>query len=88
METNPDYWCIIKIPNKEPIYKVFATWKGGYGGSDSWQANSGIAHVIDKETHYEIIGLSGSIYICNKTTYGTTSYGVSILNHSGFEPLS
>ena len=88
METNPDYWCIFKIPNKEPIYKVFAIWKGGYGGSDSWQANSGIAHVIDKETHYEIVGFSGSIYKCYKTAYGTTSYGVSILNYSGFEPLS
>ncbi len=88
MNTNHDYWCIIKIPNKEPIYKVFATWKGGYLGSDSWKANSGIEKVIDKETHYEIIGFSGSIYICYKTAYGTTSYGVSILNYSGFEPLS
>ena len=88
METNPDYWCIIKMQYKEPIYKVFATWKGGYLGSDSWRANSGIKKVIDKETNYEIIGLSGSIYTCYKTAYGTTSYGVSILNHSGFEPLS
>ena len=88
METNPDYWCIIKIPNKEPIYKIFATWKGGYLGSDSWKANSGIERVIDKETHYEIIGFSGSIYICYKTNYGTTSYGNYILNYGGFEPLS
>ena len=88
MEITPDYWCIIKIPNKEPIYKVFATWKGSYLGSDSWRANSGIEKVIDKETYYEIIGFSGSIYICYKTAYGSTSYGNSILNYGGFKPLS
>ena len=87
METKPDYWCIINIPNKEPIYKVFATWKGGYLGSDSWRANSGIEKVIDKETYYEIIGFSGSIYKCYKTAYGTTSYGNSILVRAGIIPM-
>ena len=87
METKPDYWCIIKIPNKEPIYKVFATWKGGYLGSDSWRANSGIEKVIDKETYYEIIGFSDSVYKCYKTAYGTTSYGNSILVHAGIVPM-
>ena len=87
METNPDYWCIIKIPNKEPIYKVFATWKGGYLGSDSWKANSGIEKVIDKETYYEIIGFSSSVYLCNKTAYGTTSYGNDILVYAGIVPM-
>ena len=87
METNPDYWCIVKIPNKEPIYKVFATWKGGYLGSDSWKANSGIEKVIDKETHYEIIGFSGSIYTCYKTAYGTTSYGDNILVYADIVPM-
>lgn len=87
METNPDYWCIIKIPNKEPIYKIFATWKGGYLGSDSWKANSGIEKVIDKETYYEIIGFSGSIYKCYKTAYGTTSYGNNVLVYAGIVPM-
>lgn len=87
METNPDYWCIVKIPYKEPLYKVFATWNGDYLGSDSWKANSGIEKVIDKETHYEIIGLSGSIYICYKTAYGTTSYGDNILVQVGIVPM-
>lgn len=87
METNPDYWCIIKMQYKEPIYKVFATWKGGYLGSDSWKANSGIEKVIDKETHYEIIGFSGSIYTCYKTVYGTTFYGNNILVHAGIVPM-
>lgn len=87
MKTIPDYWCIIKIPNKEPIYKIFATWKGGYLGSDSWKANSGIEKVIDKETYYEIIGLSGSVYKCYKTAYGTTSYGNSILVGAGIAPV-
>ena len=87
METNPDYWCIIKMQYKEPIYKVFATWKGGYLGSDSWRANSGIKKVIDKETHYEIVGFSGSFYKCYKTSYGTTSYGDNILVYAGIVPM-
>lgn len=87
METKPDYWCIFKIPNKEPIYKVFATWRGGYLDSDSWRANSGIAKVIDKETYYEIVGLSGSVYKCYKTAYGTTYYGDTILVSAGIVPM-
>ena len=34
------------------------------------------------------MSLRCSNYKCYKTAYGTTSYGVSILNNSGFEPLS
>ena len=39
----PDRWCVIRIPNnRETVYKVFASWSGGYIGGDSWKLNSGI----------------------------------------------
>ena len=40
---SPDRWVVVKIVTaKERLYKVFASWSGGYGGSDSWKMNSGI----------------------------------------------
>ena len=43
----PDYWTIVKIttPQDDVIYKVFATWVGGYVEGDSWKMNSGIIEV-------------------------------------------
>ena len=47
----PDRWVIVKIVTpKERLYKVFASWSGGYNGSDSWKMNSGItqASLVDE----------------------------------------
>jgi hypothetical protein len=78
----PDRWCIINIikDGDEPINKVFASWYGGYLGGDYWRINSGIVNVTEDDTQYFFHGESGSIYQCNKETYGTTSYGQSVLN--------
>jgi hypothetical protein len=78
----PDKWQIIKIkrPNKRTLYKVFATWVGGYLSSDAWRVNSGIVAVDEYDGSYGFIGNSGSCYFCDKDTYGITSYGKSILN--------
>lgn len=81
----PDKWVIIKLLGKDkesPLYKVFATWYGGYVGSDRWKINSGIVSVEDNETSYIFHGYSGSKYICrkNETYYGTSSYTSSVLN--------
>lgn len=50
--TVPDKWIVVKIDKEgeDTIYKVFATWYGGYGDGDSWQMNSGIVglEVIEK----------------------------------------
>lgn len=76
----PDKWLIVKLTtNDKSHYRVFASWYGGYGGSDSWQLNSGITNVVDTDGCYHFIGSSGSIYICNKSTYGISSYANGVL---------
>jgi hypothetical protein len=78
----PERWVIIKIPNEtEIIYKVFATWAGGYLGSDRWKLNSGIVRVEEDEEYFYFFGYSGSCYKCRKGAYGfMTSYGSGILD--------
>ena len=76
----PDKWLIVKMEGKEEtLYKVFACWYGGYGGSDSWQMNSGIKAVTEAEDYWLFEGYSGSIYKCRKGSYGLSNYGASIL---------
>ena len=86
MET-PDKWVVVKLTAKsstEPIYKVFATWYGGYLDGDSWKMNSGIKSVVEDKDNYLFHGYSGSVYVCHKGSncYGTNSYSNSILNNT------
>jgi len=78
---NPDKWVVVKITQKDvsPIYKVFASWYGGYNGSDSWRMNSGIAKVSLYEHVYSFEGYSGSVYECNDANYGCSVYGHNII---------
>ena len=73
---SPDRWVIVKIvtPN-ERLYKVFASWSSGYGGSDSWKINSGITQARLVDDRWEFAGYSGSVYSCHKEAYGTNGYG-------------
>ena len=80
MET-PHEWLIVKIGEKDPFYKVFATWRGGYLGGDSWRMNSGITKVEESDTTYDFYGESGSCYSCNKNGYGSSSYTQGVLNN-------
>lgn len=77
---NPDKWMVIRINSKNPHYRVFASWGGGYTHGDSWKMNSGItkATLIDGEYHFE--GSSGSVYVCRESAYGATGYGYGVLN--------
>jgi hypothetical protein len=78
----PDRWVVVKITtDKEPLYKVFACWFGGFAGSDSWQMNSGIKSVEEDESYFMFNGYSGSVYRCHKNTYGTNSYGSGVLQN-------
>lgn len=83
MET-PDKWIVIKITyeNGEILYKVFATWYGGYLGSDSWRMNSGIkdVDVQSDDCYIDFIGYSGSVYRCINGRYGTNAFSQSVLN--------
>jgi hypothetical protein len=78
----PDRWCVLKIhAPQEVIYKVFASWSGGYGGSDSWKLNSGITRASLVDQRWEFDGSSGSVYSCHTQGYGTNGYGGSVLSN-------
>jgi hypothetical protein len=80
-EYTPDRWCVIRIPSpKETIYKVFASWGGGYAGSDSWKLNSGITRAVLVDGAWEFEGSSGSVYRCRPGAYGTNNYGHGVLD--------
>ena len=77
---SPDRWVIVKIVTpKELLYKVFASWSGGYGGSDRWKINSGITHARLVDDYWEFDGYSGSVYSCHRGAYGTNGYGGNVL---------
>lgn len=85
MNTITDKWVILKITlsdSETPIFKVFASFYGGYLGSDSWRMNSGIVDVKETETGFDFYGQSGSCYSCSKhdAAYGTSGYSQYILN--------
>lgn len=78
----PDRWLVIRIHTPaEVLYKVFATWSGGYGGSDSWKLNSGIVRAALVKDCWEFDGSSGSVYSCHKDGYGTNGYGGAVLSN-------
>lgn len=77
----PDRWVVLKMSTQdsETIYKVFATWFGGYLDGDSWKINSGITDMREDEDYFYFIGFSGSKYACRKGAYGTNSYTHGVL---------
>jgi hypothetical protein len=80
----PDYWQAVKVTSTEGevIYKVFATWVGGYINGDSWKLNSGIKKVTIENNHILFSGYSGSVYRChlNESVYRATAWTQSVLN--------
>jgi hypothetical protein len=79
----PDKWVVVKIDNNTDtsLYKVFATWSGGYLNGDRWKMNSGIKSMEYDDDYYYFIGHSGSCYKCHKKGYGTaSSYGKGVLH--------
>jgi hypothetical protein len=81
-EYTPNKWLLVKITNaeNESHYRVFASWYGGYLGSDSWQMNSGITKVTEDDDYYFFEGTSGSVYNCRKVCYGASGYGSNVLS--------
>jgi len=87
----PDKWVVVNITGKDmpSIDKIFASWYGSYGGSDSWRLNSGIAKVSLEDAMYAgsylgsifcFEGSSGSVYKCHKNVYGTNLYSQGIIS--------
>ena len=82
MEYRPDRWLMVKLTNdkNEVHYRVFATWGGGYLNGDEWKLNSGVTSLKETGSKFYFEGSSGSTYICNKGSYGSTGYGHGVLN--------
>jgi hypothetical protein len=89
----PDRWVVLRIslpksePQNTPLYKVFASFHGGYARGDSWKLNSGITQITpapESNPHLrggalDFHGASGSIYRCYPEVYGTHFYGQGVL---------
>lgn len=76
---SPDRWQIVSLVHDgERTDKVFGSWYGGYGGSDSWKLSSGITKVVEHDTHYEVHNVSGSIYTCSKNCEGMSMYAFGV----------
>ena len=82
----PDKWIVIKI--EDGLYKVLASWYGGYLDGDYWKLNSGIVSVSDEGDWFDFLGESGSIYRCHKRAYGTSMFTRGFLNEMIEESLS
>ena len=79
----PERWLIVKVEplGGEAFYRVFGTWGGSYLQGQSWKINSGIKSVKYDDGWYEFLGASGSVYQCHEKSYGSFSYGQSVLNN-------
>lgn len=78
----PERWVVVEIQHKDTpvIYKIFACWYGGYTSSNNWRLNSGITKATLDGDMYTFEGNSGSVYTCHKDAWGTSGYGLSVLN--------
>ena len=75
----PDRWVMLKISHENNcVYKVLASWYGGYLGSDSWQLNSGVTSIKTDGDYYLFTGSSGSVYKCHRHQYGMSGYTTGI----------
>jgi hypothetical protein len=78
----PDRWLVLRIhAPTQVLYKVFAAWRGGYAGSDSWKINSGITRATFRDPYWEFDGSSGSVYRCHADSYGNSLYGSGVLDN-------
>lgn len=82
MHYHPDKWLLVEMKNdSETVYKVFASFYGGFADGDSWKLNSGVAKVEKDGDRLHFFGYSGSVYVCHKDMYGAHMYGHSIVNN-------
>lgn len=86
----PDNWVVLAITQPlakcvsvedRTLYKIFATWRGGYTTGDSWRTNSGSESVSKDSDYYYVKGYSGSVYELHKDGYGLSGYSSSVLSH-------
>lgn len=81
MKYIPDKWLLLKITYKQKeMYKIFGSWSGGYLTGDSWRLNSGVISVKEDDKCYYFYGNSGSLYQCDKESYGNNLYGARVIS--------
>ena len=79
---NPDKWVMLKFTHdSKPVYKILASFYGGYARGDSWQLNSGVVKIEEDGDLYLFHGSSGSVYQCHKQMYGMSAYTMGILSN-------
>lgn len=69
----PDSWVPVLIESEEhgKIYKVLASWYGGYAGSDYWKLSSGIESITVSEdgSTLTLPQSSGSVYVVGRNIH-------------------
>ncbi len=81
-EYNPDKWVMVKFNHQgKDVYKILASWYGGFARGDSWKLNSGVTKIEEDGDLYRFHGSSGSVYQCHKKTYGMSTYTMGILSN-------
>lgn len=74
-EYTPDCWVMVKIVGQGmTVYKILASWYGGFAKGDSWKLNSGITKIEEDGQCYLFHGSSGSVYRCHKDLYRMSGY--------------
>lgn len=73
MEYKPDSWVPVLIESEEfgKIYKILASWYGGYVGNDYWKLSSGVES-IELSADGLVLTMpqsSGSIYTVGRQTH-------------------
>jgi hypothetical protein len=65
---HPDSWKIVVIDSAKhgKVYKVLASWYGGFVQGDSWKLSSGIESVSYENGIYTMPQSSGSVYMLHE----------------------
>lgn len=80
-EYTPTRWAILSfdMENGTKLYKIIASWYGGYLDGDSWKISSGITNVDVLEDHFSVRNHSGSVYKFSKHQHGMSNYTASVV---------
>jgi hypothetical protein len=64
----PDSWKLVKITSAEygDVYKVLASWYGGFAGADRWKLSSGVESVSIDGDIITLPQSSGSTYVLHR----------------------
>ena len=66
----PDKWVMLKFTHGgQDVYKILASFYGGYLDGDSWKLNSGVTKVEeDDKYYYFMVPVAASMRVTRKHT--------------------